>query len=227
MLAKTKMTMPTSKPIFYEFTARKKIWGTFTKFFEKKCFVQKRWRNYPIWRYQTGRICTFHFNGLKAVDYWPNTTSCPTQLKERGGGGGRWFVLYHLPCQGAAQLQAPGNPSSWAVAGGITECTTKNIKRNHEGRGRYLTAPWGEHSHSHSTYTQLHSHRNIPPPSRNFHQLAHAQSHSCDNMVISVFALFSTSLASSLMGGGGDLIGNHQQSRGYMLEKAVEHKNGI
>jgi hypothetical protein len=36
MLAKTKMTMPTSKTLFYEFTTRKKIWGTFTKFCDKK-----------------------------------------------------------------------------------------------------------------------------------------------------------------------------------------------
>ena len=41
MLAKTKMTMPTSKPILYEFTARKKIWGTFTKFCEKNVLCEK------------------------------------------------------------------------------------------------------------------------------------------------------------------------------------------
>ncbi len=41
MLAKTKKTMPTSKPLFYEFTTRKKIWGTFTKFCEKIVLCEK------------------------------------------------------------------------------------------------------------------------------------------------------------------------------------------
>ncbi len=41
MLAKTKITMPTSKPLLYEFTARKKIWGTITKFSEKNVLCEK------------------------------------------------------------------------------------------------------------------------------------------------------------------------------------------
>ncbi len=41
MLAKAKMTMPTSKPLFYEFTTRKKIWDTFTKFCEKNVLCEK------------------------------------------------------------------------------------------------------------------------------------------------------------------------------------------
>jgi hypothetical protein len=33
--------MPTSKPFFYEFTTRKKIWGTFTKFCAKNVLCEK------------------------------------------------------------------------------------------------------------------------------------------------------------------------------------------
>jgi hypothetical protein len=42
MLAKAKTDHANIKPLFYEYTTRKKIWGTFTKFRLKKCFVQKR-----------------------------------------------------------------------------------------------------------------------------------------------------------------------------------------
>ncbi len=46
MLAKTKMTMPTSKPLFYEFTTRKKYWVP-SQNFGKKMFCAKKVTKLP------------------------------------------------------------------------------------------------------------------------------------------------------------------------------------
>ncbi len=57
MLAKVKNDHANLNHFFNEFTVRKKIKGTFMKFYEKKCSVRKRWQNYLIWRYRNEQKC--------------------------------------------------------------------------------------------------------------------------------------------------------------------------